>query len=128
MGGLENKSIPETADIMVCIYSAFRPGIPGERGPKGLKQYIGVAGVSDLDCRPEFFGVQRNLPDGAKDVGIEHVVGGLGVPPYRKRVAIELPRNVHYGDFEFANLHFTGLYGDFSATDGMGALRRCMVP
>lgn len=110
----------ETATINVSIYSAYKPGIPGDRGPNGLKQYIGVAGVSGLDCRPEFFGVSRNIPKDVGEIVIDKEVGSLGSPPYRKRITIQLPANVHYGSFEFANCHMDGLYSDYSATDGMG--------
>lgn len=110
----------ETASIIVSTYSAYRPGTPEDRGPDGLKQYIGVAGVSDLDCRPEFFGVTRNLPKDAGEIVIDHEVGGIGSPPYRKRVTIELPSNVHYGSYNYANCDMFGIYSDYEATDGMG--------
>lgn len=110
----------ETASIIVCIYSAYKPGIPGDRGPDGQKQYIGVAGVSDLDCRPEFFGVARNIPKDAGEIVIDRAVGDIGSPPYRKRITIELPTGVHCGSYEYANCHMNGLYSDYNASDGMG--------
>ena len=111
----------ETADIIVTIYQAYKPGVPGSQGPSGLPRYCGVAGVSNLNCRPEFFGVTRNLSESNKDVCIDKEIGGLGQPPYRKSVKIELPDHVHYGDFEMSGLAMRGLYSDFSATDGMGS-------
>ena len=109
----------EKASIFVCIYSAYKPGVAGSRGPDGLKQYVGVAGISGLSCRPEFYGLQRGLPSDSS-IMIDKAVGGLGSPPYRKCLTIELPNGVHYGDFRFANLDMRGLHSDFSARDGMG--------
>lgn len=114
------KKCNEKAEIIVCVYSAYKPGIPGDRGPNGLKQYVGVAGVSSLDCRPEFFGVSRNILKEAGEIVIDKEVGSLDSPPYRKRITIQLPEGIHYGKFEFANCHMAGLYSDYNANDGMG--------
>lgn len=110
----------ETAEIIVSIYQAYKPGVPGKLGPEGLKTYIGLAGVSEISTRPEFFGLIRHLPANTGEIGIEHEVGGIGSAPWRKLVTISLPDHVHYGKFDFANCHMCGLYCDYKANDGMG--------
>lgn len=41
--------------------------------------------------------------------------------PYRKAVTIELPANVHEGDYKVGGCTINGLYADHAARDGMGA-------
>lgn len=110
----------DTANVIVTIYSAYKPGMPNNRGPAGLPHYCGVAGVSEISCRPEFFGLQKSLSGYSEEIRLGNEVGGLGQPPCRKLVVIELPNHVHFGTFHFANLTMHGLYSDFSSEDGMG--------
>ncbi len=41
--------------------------------------------------------------------------------PYRKAVMIELPADVHEGDYKVGGCTLNGLYADHAARDGMGA-------
>lgn len=41
--------------------------------------------------------------------------------PYRKAVIIELPADVHEGDYNVGGCALNGLYADHAARDGMGA-------
>lgn len=104
-------------DIVVTIYQAYTPGDLSKFGPERHKTYGGFAGVSLLSSRPEGVTIADKVPDGWQ---IDHEIGGLGVPPYRKRVKIKLPYGVHYGDYSVNAVTLTGLYADHQAADGMG--------
>ena len=105
-------------DIVVTIYQAYIPGDLSKFGPERHKTNGGFAGVSLLSIRPEGVTIADKVPDGWQ---IDHEIGGLGVPPYRKRVRIKLPDGVHYGDYRVGSTTLTGLYADNQAADGMGS-------
>ena len=58
-----------------------------------------------------------------KDAGwyAEKEVGGLGCPPWRKLVTIELPDGVTYGKYNIGATTLTGLHSECNANDGMGS-------
>ena len=71
--------------------------------------------VSSVSTRPEGpQGTDKLTADG----WAVHKPQGV---PYRKAVIIELPADVHEGDYNVGGCVLNGLYADHAARDGMGA-------
>lgn len=71
--------------------------------------------VSSVSTRPEGVQSTDNL---ATEGWTVHKPQGV---PYRKAVMIELPADVHEGDYKVGECTLNGLYADHAARDGMGA-------
>lgn len=71
--------------------------------------------VSSVSTRPEGLQDTDKL---AADGWTVHKPQGV---PYRKAVIIELPADVHNGDYNVGGCTLNGLYADHAARDGMGA-------
>lgn len=71
--------------------------------------------VSSVSTRPEGVqGIDKLTAEG----WTVHKPQGV---PYRKAVMIELPADVHEGDYKVGGCTINGLYADHAARDGMGA-------
>lgn len=71
--------------------------------------------VSNVSTRPEGVqGIDKLTTEG----WTVHKPQGV---PYRKAVMIELPADVHEGDYKVSCCTLNGLYADHAARDGMGA-------
>lgn len=120
---LMQSGLPSSCDIIVSVYQAYKPGNLAKYGPGRMKTWGAFAGVSLLSTRPE----GPSVIDRIKECGwrIDHELGGIGQPPWRKIVKIELPSGIHYGNFSLAGCSMYGLYSDYSAKDGMGRCVYC---
>ena len=120
---LMQSALPSSCDIIVCIYQTYKPGDLSKYGPGRMKTYGAFAGVSLLSTRLE----GPTVIDRIKECGwhIDHELGGIGQPPWRKIVRIELPAGIHYGNYSLAGCSMYGLYSDYSAKDGMGRCVYC---
>lgn len=120
---LMQSTLPSSCDIIVSVHQAYKPGDLAKYGPGRTKTWGAFAGVSLLSTRPE----GPSVIDRIKECGwrIDHELGGIGQPPWRKIVKIELPSGIHYGNFSLAGCSMYGLYSDYSAKDGMGRCVYC---
>ena len=120
---LMQSALPSSCDIIVSVYQTYKPGDLSKFGPERMKTYGAFAGVSLLSTRPE----GPTVIDRIKEHGwyIDHELGGIGQPPWRKIVRIELPSGIHYGNYSLAGCSMYGLYSDYSAKDGMGCCVYC---
>lgn len=120
---LMQSTLPSSCDIIVSVHQAYKPGDLAKYGPGRTKTWGAFAGVSLLSTRPE----GPSVIDRIKECGwrIDHELGGIGQPPWRKIVKIELPSGIHYGNFSLAGCSMYGLYADYSAKDGMGRCVYC---
>ena len=120
---LVQSALPSSCDIIVSVHQAYKPGDLSKYGSQRMKTYGAFAGVSLLSTRPE----GPTVIDRIKEHGwyIDHELGGIGQPPWRKIVRIELPSGIHYGNYSLAGCSMYGLYADHSAKDGMGRCVYC---
>ena len=120
---LMQSALPSSCDIIISVYQTYKPGDLSKYGPERMKTYGAFAGVSLLSTRPE----GPTVIDRTKEHGwyIDHELGGIGQPPWRKIVRIELPSGIHYGNYSLAGCSMYGLYSDHNAKDGMGCCVYC---
>lgn len=112
----------KTAEIIVSIHSVCKDGDPTKSGPEKFPEYASAAGVSLSSTRPEGVTVDDQLLGNWR---YDKELGGVGFPPCRKRVEIQLPDGVSFGPYQIANCEITGLHGEHAAKDGMGKAVYC---
>lgn len=111
-----------TYDVIVAIHQTIKMGDKTKIGPERLDTFGAAAGVSHLSSRPEGPTLSSRL-DGC---GVDHEIGGIGQPPWRKIVKIELPDGVEAGPYEIANVTIDGLHSTVhNCKDGMGRTVYC---